>query len=79
MEESTDVVEADPKRPYKMYAAIAAAMLTSVLGESSLPLWLRILFGAIVAGLGVYLTPNPLRYKKNADTLNKDADVPLFD
>jgi hypothetical protein len=52
---------ADPKRPWKTYAAIVTAFLTSFLATNStdLPAWGVGLITAAVAALAVYLTPNP--------------------
>lgn len=51
----------DPKRPYKMYAAIVSAMIVSYLATNAtdLPSWAVGLLSAIVAGIAVFLTPNP--------------------
>jgi hypothetical protein len=53
---------ADPKRPYKTYAAIVSAFLTSFIATNStdLPSYAVGLLTAAVAAIAVYLTPNPL-------------------
>lgn len=66
MSEPDWVLEADPKRPYKMYAAIAAAMLTTLLTYADvLPVWVLIVVNMILSGLFVYSTGNPLRVKQS--------------
>ena len=72
--------KADPKKPYKMYAAIIAAFLTSFLTTSAdtLPAWAVGLITAVVAGIGVYITGNPINVKKSQ--VVKGSDNPtLFD
>lgn len=54
-------VKADPKRPYKMYAAIVFAMIGSLLTNelvSSNP-WAVAVGGSALAGLAVYIKRNP--------------------
>lgn len=53
---------ADPKRPYKMYAAIITAFLTSFIATNAtdLPAWAVGLITAAVAAIAVYVVPNPL-------------------
>ena len=67
----TDVVEADKSKPYKTYAAMASAFISSLLLSGvPMPLWVKAILGGIVAGLAVYLTGNPMRFKKSV-TLDK--------
>lgn len=62
-----DSVEADPKKPYKSYVAILVAMLTTLAGYSQvLPAWATLVIAVVLSGLGVYLVPNPLRFKYKA-------------
>jgi hypothetical protein len=51
----------DPKKPYKMYAGIASAFLTSIVTDATLdlPRWVAAIISAAVAGLAIYMTPNP--------------------
>lgn len=51
----------DPKKPYKMYAAMSSAFLVSFLttNATSMPAWAVGLLTALVASIAVYLTPNP--------------------
>lgn len=57
-------VKADPKRPYKMYAAIVAAFLASFLTTTGddLPAWAVGLITAAVSAIAVYVVPNPKVY-----------------
>lgn len=67
----TDVVESDKLRPYKMYAAMVSAFISSLLLSGvEMPTWLKAVLGGIVAGLAVFLTGNPLQFKKSV-TLDK--------
>jgi stage V sporulation protein SpoVS len=52
---------ADPKRPYKTYAAIVSAFLTSLLVTNATELGAVGvgLVTAAVAAIAVYVTPNP--------------------
>lgn len=54
-------MEDDPKKPYKMYAAIVSAFLTSFIATnaSDLPSWAVGLITALVAAIAVYMVPNP--------------------
>lgn len=74
------VLEANPKRPYKMYAAILAGALGALLVYSDvLPLWLVIAVNSILGGLAVYLVPNPLQLKnKGVSPTAYAGDTPLF-
>lgn len=78
------VLEADPKKPYKLYAAVAAGVLGSTLAYADvLPLWLVIVINSILGGLAVFLMPNPLRVKKSGASnqppaYNGQDDAPLF-
>lgn len=56
------VTVADKKRPYKVYAAIALTFLSSILLTNATDLgpWGIGIITAVIAGLGVYITPNPL-------------------
>lgn len=57
-------IEADPKRPYKMYAAMLSAFLTSIVASGlALPVWVTAIIVALIAALAVYLMPNPLKVK----------------
>jgi hypothetical protein len=55
------LAKADPKRPYKTYAAIVSAFLTSLLVTNATELGTVGvgLVTAAVAAIAVYLTPNP--------------------
>lgn len=57
----SDLNTAAPTKPFKMYAAIIAAFLTSYLTTSAttLPAWACGLITAAVAAIAVYVTPNP--------------------
>ena len=74
------VLEADPKKPYKTYAAMASAFLSSLLVSGvPLPVWVKALIASLVAALAVYLTGNPLRVKKSASSFSgKNNDETLF-
>lgn len=74
-------VKADKKRPYKMYAAMASAFLTSLLlADTGLPVWGKALIGAVVAALAVYITPNPLKLSRsNGEAPPPDANAPEGD
>lgn len=53
--------EADPRKPYKMYAAVAAAMIGQLLAYSDvLPMWVVILASVVLAGVMVFKVPNPI-------------------
>lgn len=54
---------ADPKRPYKLYAAMVSAGLTSLLTHD-LPMWATAGITSVIAALSVYLVPNPIVGKK---------------
>lgn len=58
---SNEAVVADPKRPYKTYAAVASAFLSSFLATNAadVPPWAVGLITAAVAGIAVYMTTNP--------------------
>lgn len=85
-------MEADPRRPWKLYACMASATLGSLLATNALHgIWVHIVT-AIIAGIAVYITPNPTRNKKNAPARGRnssytheraehysDGDVPLGD
>lgn len=52
----------DIKRPYKLYAAVASVVLSSLVADPLLDWnnpWLKALAVASVAGLSVFITPNP--------------------
>ncbi len=51
----------DKKRPYKMYAAIVSAAIASFIATNAadLPPLAVGALTAVVAGIAVYLTPNP--------------------
>lgn len=71
------VLEADPKRPYKAYAAILVGSLSALLGYADvLPVWVVILINTVLGGLAVFLTPNPLKTKSGPSSAY-DND-PLF-
>lgn len=58
------VLEANPKKPWKMYAAVASAFLSSLLlTDIGLPAWAKAIITAVIAALAVFLVPNPLRVK----------------
>jgi hypothetical protein len=58
---SKHLIKADPKRPYKLYAAMASAFITSMIGAGlDLPGWATALGTAAVAAIAVFLTPNPI-------------------
>lgn len=51
----------DPKRPYKAYATVLAAFLSSLVLTNATdlgPLWVGIIT-AVLAALATYVTPNP--------------------
>ncbi len=52
--------------PYKMYAAILSAFLTSfgVTAAADLPNWANALITAVVAALAVYIVPNPVKSRR---------------
>lgn len=59
-----DVVEPDPKRPYKAYAAAAGAAIGALLDLAlPMPAWLTATLVVLAAGLGAFVTPNPLKRK----------------
>ncbi len=65
--EVEEFVEANPNKPYKMYAAMASAFLTSLLlTDIGIPTWGKAIISAVVAALAVYLVKSPLRAKKTA-------------
>ena len=52
---------ADSKRPYKLYAAVLSAMLAQLVTYAAdLPVAVVIIATCVIAGLAVYLTPNPI-------------------
>lgn len=54
-------MKADPTRPYKMYAAMASAALTTGIAEwADAPIWAVVTTATLISALAVYLTPNPL-------------------
>lgn len=74
--------KANPSRPYKMYAAIISAFITSFLATNAtdLPSWAVGLLTALVAALAVYMTPNPINVKKSrVVTMRDDNNPALFD
>lgn len=74
------VLEADPKRPYKMYASMAAAFIGSLLfTEIGLPVWAKAILTALLAAITVYTVPNPLRVKKGRPVGNYEGDPTLFE
>lgn len=83
MDEVIVEAKADAKRPYKMYAAIASAFLTSFVATNAadLPSWAVGLITATVAGIAVYLTGNPIQVKKSRIITPRGGvtDPTLFD
>jgi hypothetical protein len=74
MTDVNDLVEADSKRPYKLYAAILSAFLTTlVTSDVSLAPWAKALIVSVLAGLAVYITRNPI--KRKSAILNKKNDA----
>lgn len=62
-----EVVEANPKRPYKLYAAIASAFIASFVASGvDLNPYVEAAGTAVVAALAVFVVPNPLREKEKA-------------
>ena len=62
-----EVVEANPKKPYKLYAAMVSAFIASFVASGvDLPVYVTAGGTALVAALAVYLVPNPLRAKEKA-------------
>lgn len=51
----------DPKKPYKMYAAIVSAFIASFLATNAtdMPSWAVGLLTALVAAIAVFMVPNP--------------------
>lgn len=51
----------DPTKPYKMYAAIVSAFITSFIATNAtdLPNWAVGVATALVAAIAVFLVPNP--------------------
>jgi hypothetical protein len=69
-----DLVEADSKRPYKLYAAILSAFLTTLItSDVSLPPWAKGLIVSFLAGLAVYITRNPITRKNASPSHRTDA------
>lgn len=67
------LVEADSKRPYKLYAAMLSAFLTTLAtSDAPMPTWLKALILAAVSGLAVYIVRNPIK-RKDAFVNNEDA------
>lgn len=54
-------VKDDPTRPYKLYAMIVSAVLTSFIADAALELPWYVVAGltSFISGLSVYITPNP--------------------
>lgn len=70
------VLEADPKRPYKLYATILVGSLSALLGYADvLPIWAVVVINTVLGGLAVFITPNPLRVKEGRPV---NQDDPLF-
>lgn len=55
------MIKDDPTKPYKMYAAIISAFLSSFISTNAtdLPGWAVGLITAVVAAIAVYMVPNP--------------------
>lgn len=72
-------LHADPKRPYKAYATLVAAFLSSLLA-SELPfnIWARAFLAAVLAALTVYLVPNPIVAKLTKGRQSVSDDPSLF-
>ncbi len=51
----------DPKRPWKMYAGVVAAIGSYLLTQEALelPVWAVLVLNALSIGIAVYFTPNP--------------------
>lgn len=62
-----EVVEDNPKKPYKTYAAMASAFITAfIAGNVDLPVYVEAGAVGLVAALAVYLKTNPKRAKEKA-------------
>jgi hypothetical protein len=60
-------VEDNPKKPYKMYAAMASAFITTfVAGNVDLNPYVEAGAVGLVAAIGVYIARNPKREKEKA-------------
>lgn len=58
---SNEVFECDRRRPYKLYAAMVSAFLSSVLLDATeIPPFVVSILVAANAALAVYLVPNPI-------------------
>lgn len=76
------VAKADPERPYKTYAGMIAAFITSFLASGlDLPPIVKALGVAFLAALAIYCTPNPITVRsRRVPTVRDDGDQPtLFD
>jgi Kef-type K+ transport system membrane component KefB len=73
-------VEANPKKPYKTYAAMVSAFLSSLLVSGiEMPPIVKALVAGVVAALAVYLVKNPIRerrIKKAATPIQGDRFLP---
>lgn len=60
MTEEPVVHKPDPGRPYKAVVASVNASCVYILAtQPNLPDWAKVILGALVVGLGTYVTPNP--------------------
>lgn len=72
-------IKADKKRPYKMYAAIIAAFLTSIITSGlEMPDYVKALIVAVLAALAVFVVQNPLVVKKTEPPSAVDEGPVLF-
>jgi hypothetical protein len=70
------VVEANPKRPYKLIAAMVSAFLTSLIASNmpQPPLAIALETG-VVAALTVFLIPNPLRWRDGVPASRENQET----
>lgn len=54
----------NPLKPYKAYAAIISAVLASLVAQGTLPAPWDSIVTAILAGLAVFVVPNPKTAEK---------------
>ena len=64
---SADLVKDNPNKPYKAYAGIVAAVLSSLLAQyaDAIPPVGKLIISALIAGIAVYVTPNPKMLEDN--------------
>lgn len=73
-EDLNTVVSADSKRPYKMYAALLVAFLSTLITtELNMPPWGKALIVSVLAALAVYIKSNPITQKDAVPTHRDDT------